>query len=123
MFVGLVAAVITLSLIHPPPEIRANPGYLQLISIAPLEVWAVLWGFTGGLCLVQAFFRSDRVAFAVTTALMYSWGLIHFAGSLTGVNPRGWVSGAVWLGFGGWLTLISTWPEAAALPPEPHQEK
>jgi len=126
LFVGLVAAVIAVSLIYPPPEVRANPGYIQLASIAPLSLWAALWAVVSVLCLTQAFVRSDRIAFAAATALVLSWGLISVAGALTGVNPRGWVAGAVWLGFGGWLTLISTWPEAATPltppPTEDHEE-
>lgn len=127
LFVGLISTVIALSLLSPPRTGRPNLAHLQLAAIAPLRVWAVLWGITAGLCLVQAFARSDRLAFAAATALTLAWGLIHVAGSLTGVNPAGWIGGAVWLGFGGWLTLISTWPEAgpdvsqetgAALAPE-----
>ncbi|MFG1942205.1 hypothetical protein [Nonomuraea sp. NPDC048826] len=122
LFVGLVSAVIAWSLVSPPRLGRPNLAHAQLAAIAPLRVWAVLWAITAGICLVQAFFRSDRVAFAAATALTLAWGLIYLAGALTGVNPAGWIGGAVWLGFGGWLTLISTWPETGPAPTEPHGE-
>lgn len=118
MFVGLVCLVIAASLAFPPEEVRANSGYLMLTVFLPLGVWAAIWGITGLVCLAQAFVRSDRVAFSLATALMCAWGAIYIFGSFSGVNPRGWVSGGVWLGFGGWLTLISTWPESV----DPHVE-
>ncbi|MGW0807145.1 PAS domain S-box protein [Nonomuraea sp. NPDC002799] len=113
-FVGLVSLVIAASLAFAPPEQRATPAYAMLASIAPLIVWAVAWGAMGFLCLVQTFMRSDRVAFAAATALILLYGLVNLISTFTGANPRGWVAGAVWLGFGGWIALIATWPEAAA---------
>jgi hypothetical protein len=112
LFVGLVALVLGLSIAAPPEEVRDSPGYMMLASVLPLGVWAAAWGVTGVTCLFQAFMRSDRVAFALATALMTAWGIVYGVGAVIGTVPRGWVAAAVWLGFGGWLTLISTWPEA-----------
>jgi PAS domain S-box-containing protein len=121
-FIGLLCLVIAASLGFAPPEQRVTPGYAILAGIVPLAVWAVAWAVTGALCLVQMFMRSDRVAFAAATALLLLYGLVHLISTFTGVNPRGWVAGAVWLAFGGWVALIATWPETIAvdrLPGEP----
>jgi PAS domain S-box-containing protein len=59
--------------------------------------------------------RSDRIAFAAATALLVLYGLVHLISTFSGDNPRGWVGGAVWLAFGGWIALIATWPEAVSV--------
>ncbi|HUR08440.1 MAG TPA: PAS domain S-box protein [Nonomuraea sp.] len=114
-FVGLLSLAIGASLAYVPADQRVTPGYAMLASIAPLGVWALVWCATGALCLVQMFMRSDRVAFAVATALLMLYGLVYLFSTFTGVNPRGWVGGAVWLAFGGWIALIATWPEAVVM--------
>lgn len=114
-FVGLLSMAIAASLAFVPADQRVAPGYAMLASIAPLTVWALVWCATGALCLVQMFMRSDRVAFAAATALLMMYGLVYLLSTFTGVNPRGWVGGAVWLAFGGWIALIATWPEAVVV--------
>ncbi|MFI6921381.1 PAS domain S-box protein [Nonomuraea spiralis] len=114
-FVGLLSLAIAASLAFVPDGQRATPGYASLAVVAPLSAWAVVWCALGMLCLTQAFMRSDRVAFAAATALLLSYGLIYLISTFTGDNPRGWVGGAVWLAFGGWIALIATWPEAVVL--------
>ncbi|UBU13637.1 PAS domain S-box protein [Nonomuraea gerenzanensis] len=112
-FVGLLCLAIAASLAFPPAEQRAAPNYVALAAVAPLHLWALAWCGTGLLCLVQMFLRSDRIAFAVATALLLLYGLVYLISTFTGDNPRGWVGAAVWLAFGGWIALIATWPEAA----------
>ncbi|MCA2183519.1 PAS domain S-box protein [Nonomuraea cavernae] len=114
-FVGLLGLAIAASLEFVPVEQLGTPAYATLSAVAPLKVWALVWGLTGALCLVQMFMRSDRVAFAVATALLLLYGLIYLISTFTGDNPRGWVGGAVWLAFGGWIALIATWPEAVTV--------
>ncbi|MEV0382829.1 PAS domain S-box protein [Nonomuraea sp. NPDC050643] len=118
-FVGLLCLVIAASLEFAPATQRAAPGYTTLAAVAPLTVWAVVWCVTGVLCLVQMFMRSDRMAFAAATALLLLYGLVYLVSTFTGENPRGWVGGAVWLAFGGWIALIATWPEAVTVDPLP----
>ncbi|MET7333354.1 PAS domain S-box protein [Nonomuraea sp. NPDC005650] len=114
-FVGLLSLAIAASLAFAPASQRATASYAALAAIAPLDVWALLWLATGLLCLVQMFLRSDRMAFAAATALVLLYGLVFLVSTFTGDNPRGWVGGAVWLAFGGWITLIATWPETVTL--------
>lgn len=111
LFVGLLAEMVALSLLHTPPDVRAQPGYRVLAGILPLPVWGVAWAICGALCLWQAFAKSDRVAFAVASALMVAYGIAYLIGALTGANPRGWVGASLFFAFGAWLSLISTWPE------------
>jgi hypothetical protein len=92
----------------------------MLSTLAPLSVWAMCWGTSMVVCWVQAFMKQDRVAFALATAMWWLYGLANITGFFTGVNPRGWVSGLLWLGFGGWINLIATWPE---VPPPPRKER
>lgn len=113
LFVGLLAFVLALSLVSAPPAQLNQPAYQALNDAAPLPAWATAWFISGLLCWGQAFMPQDRIAFAVSTALWWSYGLAYIVGSFTGVNPRGWVGGMIWIGFGGWLNLIATWPEAA----------
>lgn len=114
-FVGLLALIIAASLAFAPPAQRVSPGYVALAAVVPLDVWALVWGLVGVLCLVQMFLRSDRIAFAAATALLLLYGLVHLVSTVTGANPLGWVAGAVWLAFGGWIALIATWPESVQL--------
>lgn len=114
-FVGLLSLAIAASLAFVPGNQRGTPGYASLAVVAPLPAWAAVWCALGMLCLAQAFMRSDRVAFAAATALLLTYGLIYLISTFTGDNPRGWVGGAVWLAFGGWIALIATWPEAVVL--------
>ncbi|MEW9555961.1 PAS domain S-box protein [Nonomuraea sp. NPDC050783] len=114
-FVGLLSLVIGASLVIASPEQRATPAFMVLSALVPLAVWAAAWFAVGVLCLVQTFMRSDRVAFAAATALLLLYGLIFLSSTFTGQNPRGWVAGAVWLAFGGWIALIATWPEAVSM--------
>lgn len=112
LFVGLLAAVLTVSLLLTGPQQVTQPAFQALADVAPLGLWAACWGISGALCWVQAFVSQDRIAFAVATAMWWSYGLAYIIGALSGVNPRGWVGGLLWMGFGGWLNLIATWPEA-----------
>lgn len=114
LFVGMLAFVLAASLVWlSSAQAASTPAYLVLSEFAPLRVWAAAWAVSGALCWVQAFMRSDRLAFAVATAMWWTFGLAYLVGVVTGVNPRGWVGGGIWLAFGGWLNLIATWPEAA----------
>lgn len=120
LFVGMLSLVVALSVADPPPEARASPGYVFLDDILPLRAWAAIWAVSGITCLVQAFRHDDRLAFSAAVAVIVTWGTLYVVGSLTGVNPRGWVLGGVFIALGGWLALISSWAEN---PPPPGADK
>lgn len=118
LFLGLLDLVIATSLIVIPPEVQASAGFLFVGDLLPLTVWGAIWAAVGVLCLVQAFMRMDRVAYAAATLLKCVYGLLYLIGFATGEIPRGYVSAVIWLGFAAWLAVLSTWPEAIRLAPD-----
>jgi hypothetical protein len=66
----------------------------------------------GLVCLVQAFMLTDRFAFAAASLLKVAWGTVYLLGWVLGQSPRGYVSAVIWLGFAGWLAIISGWRES-----------
>ncbi|MFF4777510.1 hypothetical protein ACFY05_32105 [Microtetraspora fusca] len=112
LFVGALGLLISASLAFAPPYVQAQPGYQVLVDILPVQVWVTAWTAAGVLSLVQAFAKSDRLAYALTSGLMIAYGIAHVVGVFTGANPRGWVAASIWAAFGGWIALIATWPEA-----------
>lgn len=117
LFVGVLSLVLTASILTAGPAQLSSPTYAVLSALAPLPVWAAGWGLSVLVCWVQAFMAMDRIAFAVSTAMWWAYGIAYLVGSVSGANPRGWVLGLVWIGFGGWLNLIATWPESADFRP------
>lgn len=118
LFLGLLDAVYAVSLFTLPPETQASPSFVFLGQFMPFQAWGAMWGAVGATCLVQAFMRSDRVAFAAATLLKCAFGLVHLLGYTMYDVPRGYVSAVIWLAFGGWIAIISTWPEAVRLAPD-----
>jgi hypothetical protein len=112
LFVSLLDIVYAVSLLTIPPESRGSPGIAFLELLLPLPVWAAIWAAVGLTCMVQAFMVSDRIAFAVASLLMVVWGTVYLLGWALGEIPRGFVSAVIWLGFAGWLAIISGWREA-----------
>ncbi|WP_285778712.1 PAS domain S-box protein [Microtetraspora sp. NBRC 13810] len=116
LFVGMLSFVLSTSLAFAPPELRAAPAFQALDEVAPLAVWAALWAVSGIVCFVQAFMRVDRITFALASATWWAYGLAYFVGVFSGVNPRGWVTGGIWIVFGAYIAfVISTWPEVVDL--------
>ncbi|MFI6883355.1 hypothetical protein [Streptosporangium canum] len=113
LFLALLDVVYALSLLGAPPETRASPGIAFLMLLLPLPVWAAVWGAVGALCLVQAFLRTDRMAFAAASLLKVAWGTVYLLGWALGDVPRGYVTATIWLGFAAWVAIISGWREPA----------
>ncbi len=111
LFFAFLDLVYAGSLGWAPPSVRETPAYAWLTSYLPLWAWAGLWAAVGLLCLVQAFLREDRAAFACESLLNVGWGVLHVAGWLLDVVPRGYVSAAVWLALAGFVQVIASWPE------------
>jgi hypothetical protein len=111
LFFALLDLVVALSLAYAPPEAMATPTYQFLQAVAPLLVWALAWGLVGVTCLVQAFMRSDRLAFAAASALKVVWGLLYLIGWLIADIPRGYISATIWLALAGFVQIIAGWRE------------
>ncbi|MEV4246951.1 hypothetical protein AB0J63_26505 [Streptosporangium canum] len=99
-------------LAYAPPETRATSTYAFLAALLPLPVWASIWAAVGAVCLIQAWTRRDRVAYALATALKVGWALLHLGAWAFGVLPRGYVSAAIWLLGAAFVMIMATVPKA-----------
>jgi hypothetical protein len=102
------------SLARPPAESLRSPTAVFISDVLPLEVWAALWASVGVACLVGAFGRKDRWAFAGAMFLKVLWGGTFLAGWAIAGLDRGWVSASIWLPMAVVVYIISTWPEPDA---------
>lgn len=110
-FLGFVDLVYAWSLINPAAAARGSSTLRYLAHIAPLSAWGGLWATVGVVCLVGAFARRDRWAFAAAVLLKVLAGVTLLTAWLFGGVDRGYVSAAIWLGFAALTFLISSWPE------------
>ena len=99
-------------LAFPDATTRAGQSFRFYADIMPLRVWALLWAVTGVVVAANAFRRSDRVGFAAAMAIKVLWGLTNVAAWLFGDVDRGYVLGAVFLTFAGFVWIISGWSES-----------
>lgn len=111
LFFAAVDLVYAVSLASATPGTLASPTYQFLAQLLPIPIWAGVWLGVGLLCLIQAFMRFDRLAFAAASFLKVAWGLTHLIGWIVVDLPRGYLAAAIWLAFAGFVQVISTWPE------------
>lgn len=113
LFFGLLDCFYSWSLLALPPEAKQTPSYIFVEKIAPVEVWAGVWGVVGLICFVSAFLpsRKDFIAFTAAIAVFSLWGLVYMAGDIAGAIYRGTVSAIIWFAFALFVFLISGWPE------------
>lgn len=110
IFLGILDLLFGYSLISAPIS------QIQTVNfILPVQAWAAIWTVTGAVSLVQAFKFVDRIAFALASTVMIAWGLIYFANTITNHIVRGWVSTVIWISFGCFIFIVSSWPEAPDL--------
>jgi hypothetical protein len=122
LFFAFLDFVYGFSLLNPP---KAGPGATLAFvdQVMPLSYWGVLWVGVGVVCLIGAFVRQDRWAFAAAMALKTLWGTVMFLGWALFSVDRGWVSAAIWLVFAVWVYIISTWPEPGRWVNRPPREE
>jgi hypothetical protein len=113
LFLFLLDSVYALSLLQPPDEARHTSTIRYIAALMPLPVWAAVWAAVGLLCLVEAFRRCDRLAFAAAVTLKTLWGAIFFFGWLIQGLDRGWVSAVIWIAFAAFVYVVSGWPESS----------
>lgn len=111
LFFALLDLVYGLSLLAPSRAARRSDTLRFVADIAPLWVWAALWGGVGLVCLWQAFRRHDRAAFTAAMGVKVLWGLVMLGGWLFVDLDRGYVSAAVWLAMAAFVGIIAAWPE------------
>lgn len=113
VFLSLLDVIYATSLYSPPAEARRSTALAFIAGLAPLWLWALAWFIPGVLCAIQAFMRSDKVAFAAAIAIKVLWGSVYVLAGGIGHVQRAYVGATVWLAFALVVGLISTWPEAA----------
>jgi hypothetical protein len=113
-FAGL-DLVYAVSLASPDRMARSSPLLTWLATLAPLWVWAGLWGATGLACAWYAFRRNDQWGFTAAMAIKMLWGLACLGGWLLGGVDRGYVSAVVWLAFAALVWDLAGWPEPGNL--------
>jgi hypothetical protein len=116
LFFAILDAIYSISLVAPDEATRHVPLFQWLASIAPLWVWAVLWGATSLVLFWFAFQRRDQVGFSAAIFLKVTWGLVSLGGWIFGDVDRGYVSAAIWLFLAGFVGVLAGWEEN---PPRP----
>jgi hypothetical protein len=111
LFLAVLDLLYSFSLAHPPAESLRSPTVVFIGDVLPLEAWAALWASVGVVCLVGAFGRKDRWAFAAAMFLKVLWGGTFLAGWLIAGLDRGWVSAGIWLPMAVLVYIIATWAE------------
>jgi hypothetical protein len=91
-------------------QLRAAPSYRVILYVDPM-VWAAAWLAVGLLCLVQAWMRDDRWAFAAQISLLWVWATLTIL-AIGPQAPRAIIGGLIWATFGGFVLVIAGWPEA-----------
>lgn len=108
LFVALLDTLFGWSLITTPPLPKGLAPDLYL----SYSQWAVAWLIVGAVCLWQAFVKVDRLAFSMAVTLKVLWGTVWLISwVLTSTNPRGWVDGVIFIGFGILTGIVSYWPD------------
>lgn len=111
LWLAILDLIYGLSLAHPPPEAARSASTQFFAHLMPLPAWGALWLGTGVVCLIGAFQRRDRWAYACATALKVLWGAVCLLGWMLAGLSRGWVSAAIFLPMAVLVLVISTWPE------------
>lgn len=117
LFLAVLDFLFAGSLFRPPAGSAQSPTLRYIADLAPLPCWGALWAAVGVACLVGAFLRVDRWAYAAAMALKVLWGTTYLLGwALFGLD-RGWVSAVIWLAFAAFVYVVSTWPEPPIVEP------
>lgn len=111
IFFGGLDVIYSFSLLNPDKASRTGPFLTAVAAIAPLWVWAALWGVVGLVCLFYSFRRHDQIGWTAAIFLKVTWAVTCLTAWLLYGADRGYVSAAIWL-FAAWLVwVISGWPE------------
>lgn len=117
LFLATLDFLVAGSLLRPPAEAGQTASVRYIADLAPLPCWGALWAAVGVACLIGAFLRVDRWAYAAAMALKVLWGMTYLLGwALFGLD-RAWVSAVVWLAFAAFVYVVSTWPEPPVTKP------
>lgn len=112
-----VDLVIAWLLVNPDlhAQTMAVPSYRIIVHL-PLELWGAAWAAVGLVCAVQAWRRTDRVAFGLAISIKVVWSSLILAAWLWAEAPLAWAGAVVWGALAAWVATAAGWPE----PPESH---
>ncbi len=122
LFFAMLGIVYAYGLLVPGPRASWGASQRFIVTVAPLWVWAVLWAASGLLCLVYAFRAADRVGFAAASGVTTMWGLLYVVAAVAGVS-RAFIGAVIFLCLGGWVAIISSWPEPPAGFSQPERDR
>lgn len=114
LFLALLDWALAYALLTLPPAAVAAQHL-----VPPATFWAGAWVFVGAVCVVGAFVREDRFAYAGAAGIKAAWAAVSVRTWLAGHTPQGWVAVVIWLAFAVTVLLISSWPEPQAPPRVP----
>lgn len=97
------------SLAFPPRGIPPTATTRYFATLLPMDVWAAMWIVTGLACLVCAFLRHDRFAYAAAIAVKVMWGGLALMGFWFADLPP--TAGAIWVSLAGLVWILSGWRE------------
>ena len=109
---GVLDLSFALSMFDPgqQAQLRQTPSY-RIILLIDLRIWAVLWLAVGLLCLLQAWMTDDRLAFTAQITLLWIWAMFTIL-AVGPQAPRAIIGAIIWTTFGGFVLILSGWPEA-----------
>lgn len=111
LFFAVLDLVYATSLAKPNAAARGSEQLTWLASVAPLWVWASMWGATGLICLWFAFRRRDGIGFTAAIMIKVLWGVACIGGWVVGHVDRGYVAGVIWLVFAAFVGNTAGWAE------------
>lgn len=123
LLLGVIALLYGVSLITQPP-IPNPPGLHLLLGLMPLHAWGVTLAVAGVVAILCVPLKQGRdwPGFAALVLVWLPWSLSFLVSWWPdGSNPRGWVSGLVFLAFAGVPAVGATWEEPA--PSAQHVER
>lgn len=113
ILLGSIALLYGISLITTPPGPHP-PGLQLLLGWMPLHAWGVTLATAGAIAVLCAPVGQggDWPGFAALTLAWLPWSLSFFVSWWPqGTNPRGWVSGLVFIALALIPAVCATWTE------------
>lgn len=109
--VGLLSAADT-----KPSKLHWWPGSVGQLGGFPLSMWGTLWCVIGGLCLVTAPTRADRISYAAAVLLNFGWAIFATQRWIATGEAGAWAPAVIYTGIGVGVFLVAGWPEPASTP-------
>lgn len=107
LVLGIISTLYGASLIADPPPTAQS--LRPLFHYAPIPAWGVAWVAAGLCALVCVPLRRDWLAFTGLYLISTPWCLYYLVSWLVGLNPRGWITAALFAAIGGVAAVCAGW--------------